>query len=42
MVVIHKGKIVKTFFVEEYRQKYSEREINDILFNLVCGGEEDV
>ncbi|MBR2735083.1 MAG: ATP-binding cassette domain-containing protein [Clostridia bacterium] len=42
MVVIHKGKIVKTFVVEEYMQKYSEREINNILFNLVCGGEEDV
>ena len=26
---------------EEYRKKYSEREINEILFNLVCGGEED-
>lgn len=42
MVVIHKGRIVKTFVVEEYRQKYSEREINDILFNLVCDGDEDV
>lgn len=42
MVVIHKGRIVKTFVIEEYRKKYSEREINSILFNLVCGGEEDV
>lgn len=42
MVVIHKGKVVKTFSVEEYRKKYTEREINDILFNLVCDGDEDV
>lgn len=42
MVVIHKGKIVKEFVVGEYRQKYSEREINDMLFNLVCDGDEDV
>ena len=42
MVVIHKGVIVKSFDVSEYRQKYTEREINDILFNLVCDGDENV
>jgi sodium transport system ATP-binding protein len=42
MVVIHKGKTVKTFNVQEYRDKYTEREINDMLFNLVCDGDENV
>ena len=42
MVVIHKGAIVKSFDVSEYRKKYTEREINDILFNLVCDGDENV
>lgn len=42
MVVLHKGKIVKSFDVKEYRDKYTDREINDILFNLVCDGDEDV
>lgn len=36
MVVIHKGKIKKIFDVHEYRDKYSDRKINDILFDLVC------
>lgn len=42
MVVLHKGKVVKSFDVQEYRDKYTDREINDILFNLVCDGDEDV
>ena len=42
MVVIHKGKIVKKFVVNEYREKYTDKEINNILFNLVCEGEENV
>ncbi len=42
MVVLHKGKVVKSFDVQEYREKYTDREINDILFNLVCDGDEDV
>lgn len=42
MVVIHKGQIIKIFDVHEYREKYSDREINDILFNLVSEGEENV
>lgn len=42
MVVLHKGKVVKSFDVKEYCEKYTDREINDILFNLVCDGDEDV
>lgn len=42
MVVLHKGKVVKSFDVKEHREKYTDREINDILFNLVCDGDEDV
>ena len=42
LVVIHKGEIIKSFDVHEYRKKYSDKEINDILFNLVCEGEENV
>ncbi len=42
MVVIHKGHIVKSFDVKSYREQYTEREINDILFNLVCDGDENV
>ncbi len=40
MVVLHKGKVVKVFDVHEYRKKYDYREMNDLLFNLVCYGEE--
>ena len=42
MVVLRKGEIVKEFNVKEYRQKYTDKEINDMLFNLVCGGDVDV
>ena len=41
IVVLHKGEIIKEFNVEEYRKKYTDREINDILFNLVCDGDDD-
>ena len=40
MAVLHKGKIVKVFDVHEYRGKYDYREMNNLLFNLVCYGEE--
>ncbi len=40
MVVIHKGKTIKKFDVGEYRSKYTDREINDMLFELVCDNEE--
>ena len=42
VVVIHKGKIAKIFRMKQYREKYTEREINEILFNLVCDGDENV
>lgn len=42
MVVIHKGRVVKSFSVDEYRNKYTGKEINNILFSLVCDGDEDV
>lgn len=42
MVVLHKGKVAKILNVEEYRKKYSEREINEIIYNLVCDGDDDV
>lgn len=41
IVVLHRGEIIKEFNVEEYREKYTDREINDILFNLVCDGDDD-
>ena len=42
MAVLHKGEIVKTFDVNEYRAKYTDKEINNMLFNLVCEGDDDV
>ncbi len=42
IVVLHKGEIIKTFNVHEYREKYTDKEINEILFNLVCDGDENV
>ena len=41
IVVLHRGKITKIFRIEEYREKYSEKEINNMLFNLVCDGDEN-
>ena len=34
--VIDKGKIINVFSVSKYREKYTEREINDIILNWVC------
>lgn len=42
MVVIHKGQIVKILDMVEYREKYTDKQINDILFNLVCEDDENV
>lgn len=42
MVVLHKGEIRKIFKINEYREKYSEKEINNMLFKLVCDGDENV
>ena len=42
MVVIHKGTVVKTFYVHEYHEKYTDREINNFLLNLVCDNDENV
>lgn len=41
LVIIHKGQIVKEIDMPEYRQRYSDKEINEILFNLVCEGDEN-
>lgn len=42
MVVLNKGKIMKIFDVNECREKFTDREINNMLFDLVCGGENNV
>lgn len=42
IVVLHRGEITKIFRIDEYRKKYSEKEINNMLFNLVCDGDENV
>lgn len=42
IVVLNKGEITKRFNVSEYLQKYSNKEANEILYNLVCGGDENV
>ena len=42
IVVLHKGEVRKIFRIDEYRGKYSEKEINNMLFNLVCDGDENV
>ena len=42
MVVLHRGEVRKIFRIDEYREKYSEKEINNMLFNLVCDGDENV
>ncbi|MBR0423854.1 MAG: ATP-binding cassette domain-containing protein [Clostridia bacterium] len=41
-IVLHKGEIIKVFKISQYREKYSEKEINNMLFNLVCDGDENV
>ncbi len=42
IIVIHKGRLIESFNVSEYREKYTDKEINEILFNLVCDGDENV
>ena len=41
MAVLHKGRLIKIFDMQEYRKMYTPEEINDMLFSLVCGGEEN-
>ncbi len=41
IVVIHKGVIMKSFIMEDYRKKYTDKEINDMLFDLVCGDDDN-
>lgn len=40
IVVLHKGLVVDSFSVSEYTSKYTDKQINDILFNLVCDNKE--
>lgn len=41
IVVIHKGIVMKSFIMEDYRKKYTDKEINDMLFDLVCGDDDN-
>ena len=41
MLLFEMEEIIKEFNVEEYRKKYTDKEINEILFNLVCDGDDD-
>ena len=41
IVVLHRGKITKIFRIDEYREKKKKKEINNMLFNLVCDGDEN-
>jgi len=36
IAVLSKGQILNIFSVKEYREKYNERQINDIILNWVC------
>lgn len=36
IVVIHKGTLVNTFSIDDYTDKYNDKQINEMLFNLVC------
>ena len=36
IVILNGGKVTNIFNVEEYRSKYTEREINDIIFSWIC------
>jgi sodium transport system ATP-binding protein len=42
IVVLHKGRVVSNFDMQEYAAKYTEKEINSILFDLVCEDDENV
>ena len=39
--VIRHGEIIKTFSVDDFRKKYTEREINEIMLNWVCEEDEN-
>ncbi|MGN1043591.1 MAG: ATP-binding cassette domain-containing protein [Acutalibacteraceae bacterium] len=41
IVVLRKGEILSEFNAEDYRKKYTEREFDDILFDLVCDGDDN-
>ncbi len=41
IAVIRRGEIIKTFSVNDFREKYTEREINEIILNWVCEEDEN-
>ena len=41
IAVIHRGEIIKTFSVSDFREKYTEKEINEIILNWVCEEDEN-
>ena len=41
VAVIRKGEIVKVFSIKEYREKYSEKQINEIILNWICEADEN-
>ena len=41
IAVIRRGEIIKTFSVNEFREKHTEREINEIILNWVCEEDEN-
>ena len=41
IVILNGGRVSNIFNVEEYRSKYTEREINDMIFNWVCEVDEN-
>lgn len=38
LIVLHKGKVVGNFDMDELRKEYDDQKISDYLVNLVCGG----
>ena len=41
IAVIRRGEIIKTFSVSDFREKYTEKEINEIILNWVCEEDEN-
>ena len=41
IAVIRRGEIIKTFSVSDFREKHTEREINEIILNWVCEEDEN-
>ena len=41
ILVLHKGSLIKSFSITEYLYKYTDKQINEMLFKLVCNGKED-